>query len=111
VLYRIEWLPAARRQLRKLPRSAAERVFSLVGSLAENPRPTGCRKLSGHDARFRVRLGDYRAIYEVRDEVLVVIVVTVGHRREVYRLGEISSIWGRDAHRLVQGGSSESAFE
>jgi len=85
VLYRIEWLPAARRQLRKLPKAAAERVFSLVDSLAENPRPEGCRKLAGHDARFRVRSGDYRAIYEVRDRVLVVLVVTVGHRRDVYR--------------------------
>lgn len=83
--YQIEWLPAARRQIRKLPRPAAKRVFSLIDSLAENPRPEGCRKLSGHDARFRVRSGDYRALYEVRDEVLVVLVVTVGHRREVYR--------------------------
>ena len=85
MLYRIEWLPVARRQLRKLPRGAAERVFSLVDALAENPRPEGCRKLAGHDARFRVRSGDYRAIYEVRDRVLVVLVVTVGHRRDVYR--------------------------
>jgi len=85
VLFRIEWHPAARRQLRKLPRAAAERVFSLVDSLAENPRPEGCRKLSVHDARFRVRSGDYRALYEVRDEVLLVLGVTVGHRRDVYR--------------------------
>jgi mRNA interferase RelE/StbE len=85
LLYRIQWLPAARRQLRKLPKPASERVFFLVDALAENPRPEGCRKLAGHDARFRIRVGDYRAIYEVRDNMLVVLVVTVGHRREVYR--------------------------
>ncbi len=85
MVYQIEWLPAARRQLRKLPTDVAERVFLLVDALAVNPRPVGCRKLSGHDTRFRVRSGDYRALYEVRDEVLVVLVVTVGHRREVYR--------------------------
>ena len=85
MLYRIEWLPVARRQLRKCPQAVAERVFALVDALAQNPRPVGCRKLVGHDARFRVRSGDYRAIYEVRDTVLVVLVVTVGHRRDVYR--------------------------
>ncbi len=85
MLYRIEWRPVARRQLRKLPTAVAQRVFALVDSLAKNPRPEGCRKLAGFDARFRVRSGDYRAIYEVRDTVLVVLVVTVGHRRDVYR--------------------------
>jgi mRNA interferase RelE/StbE len=85
VIYRIEWSAAARRQIRKLPREISARLFSLVDSLAANPRPEACRKLAGHEDRFRVRAGDYRAIYEVRDTVLVVLVVTVGHRRDVYR--------------------------
>lgn len=83
--YRIEWRPAARREIHKLPKDIAKRVFAVVDLLAANPRPDGCRKLAGYEARYRVRAGDYRAVYEVRDAVLVVFVVTVGHRREVYR--------------------------
>ncbi len=55
-----------------------------MAALAENPRPTGCIKLTGMEA-YRIRVGDYRIVYEITDRVLIVTVIDVGHRREVYR--------------------------
>jgi mRNA interferase RelE/StbE len=54
-------------------------------NLAADPRRPGARKLTGHHNRWRIRVGSYRIIYEIRDEILIVLVVAVGHRREVYR--------------------------
>ena len=56
-----------------------------IEALANQPRPTGAKKLKGRDDLWRIRVGDYRIIYEIRDRILVVLVVRVGHRREVYR--------------------------
>lgn len=83
--YRVEVAPAAARQLRKLDPQARRRIQGAVELLAEDPRPPGAKKLVGGDGEWRVRTGDYRIVYEVRDEVLVVLVLAVGHRREVYR--------------------------
>lgn len=85
VTYRIEIAPAAVRQLRKLDPTARRRVQAAVELLAVQPRPNGAKKLVGGDGEWRVRTGDYRIVYEVNDEVLLVLVVAVGHRREVYR--------------------------
>ena len=76
--------PAARRVLNKLPRQIQVRIISRIESLSANPRPPGAIKLSGHDA-YRIRVGDYRVVYSVIDTQLLVIVVTVGNRRDVYR--------------------------
>ncbi len=83
--YRIEVAPAALRQLRKLDPPARRRVQAAVELLAEEPRPPGARQLVGGDGEWRVRTGDYRVVYEVHDQVLLVLVVAVGHRREIYR--------------------------
>lgn len=83
--YRIEVAPTAVRQLRKLDPAARRRVQAAVELLAEAPRPAGAKKLSGGSGEWRVRTGDYRIVYEIRDQVLVVLVLAVGHRREVYR--------------------------
>jgi mRNA interferase RelE/StbE len=61
-----------------------QRLVRAIGSLAEDPRPLGCRKLSGKD-KYRIRAGQYRIIYAVQDAVLVVTIVKVGHRGSVYR--------------------------
>ena len=61
-----------------------QRVASRIGRLANEPRPPGCEKLSGHD-RYRVRQGRYRILYAIHDQELIVHVVKVGHRKEVYR--------------------------
>lgn len=83
--YRIEVAPAAVRQLRKLDPTARRRVQAAVELLADEPRPGSAKKLVGGDGEWRVRTGDFRIIYEIHDEVLLVLVVAVGHRREVYQ--------------------------
>lgn len=82
--YRVDFTTAAARQVRKLPRPARERVLDAVEDLADDPRPHGAKKLVGEDVAWRVRVGDYRVIYEVLDGELTVTVVRAAHRREVY---------------------------
>jgi mRNA interferase RelE/StbE len=83
--YRIEVAPAAARQLPKLDPPARRRIQAAVELLATEPRPAGARKLMGGDREWRVRTGDYRIVYEIHDLVLLVLVVAVGHRRDIYR--------------------------
>lgn len=82
--YRVEFTTAAARQIKKCPRPARERVLDAIAGLAEDPRPPGARKLVGEQDAWRLRVGDYRVIYEVLDQALTVTVVRAGHRREVY---------------------------
>lgn len=81
--YRIELRPAAVRALRKLDPPVRRRVQGAIALLAEDPRPPAARALKGRPG-LRVRVGDYRIIYAVHDDVLLVVVVMLGHRREVY---------------------------
>ena len=84
--YRIEFRPAARRDLKNLPRDVLDRVSRKISALTENPRPLGVEKLSGSEEDFyRIRVGDYRVLYEIQDKVLLIIIIKVRHRREVYR--------------------------
>lgn len=75
---------AARKQLERFSGDTEKRILAKLSELESNPRPSGCKKLKNRDA-WRVRIGDYRAIYEIHDKVLQVIIITVGHRREVYQ--------------------------
>ncbi|MGH3181410.1 MAG: type II toxin-antitoxin system RelE family toxin [Streptosporangiaceae bacterium] len=81
--YRIELRPAAVRALRKLDPSVHRRVQGAIALLAQNPRPPAARALQGRPG-LRIRVGDYRIVYTVTDDILLVVVVTLGHRREVY---------------------------
>jgi len=81
--YRIELRPAAARSLRKLDPQVRRRVQGAIALLAQDPRPPGARALQGRPG-LRVRVGDYRIIYTVKDDVLLVVVVRLGHRRDVY---------------------------
>lgn len=81
--YRIELRPAAVRALRKLDPQDRPRLQAAIALLAQDPRPPSARPLKGR-AGFRVRVGDYRILYTVADDVLLVVVVTLGHRRDVY---------------------------
>lgn len=83
--YRIKVSPSAARQLRKLDVAARRRIQAAVELLAQEPRPSGAKKLVGGDGEWRVRTGDYRIVYEINDGILVVLVLAVGHRREIYR--------------------------
>jgi len=75
---------SAARELEAVPLKDRRRLVARIQKLSSNPRPGGCERLAGQD-RFRIRQGDYRALYEIRDMQLIVIVVRVAHRREVYR--------------------------
>lgn len=81
--YRIELRPAAVRALRKLDPPMRRRLQGVIALLAHDPRPPTARALRGRPG-LRVRVGDYRIIYTVQDGVLLVVVVTLGHRRDVY---------------------------
>jgi len=83
--YEVRLKPSAQRALRKLPAQVRSRIGSRLDGLASNPRPPGCEKLGSVDDLYRIRAGDYRVVYQVLDAVLVVLVVTIGHRGDVYR--------------------------
>lgn len=85
MLYIVKFTPHAARSFRKLPRDVQTRVSPSIELLKENPRPPGSEKLKGADDAYRIRVGDYRILYEVRDKELVVYIIETGHRREVYR--------------------------
>jgi mRNA interferase RelE/StbE len=82
--YRIEVRPAALQALRQLDTQAAQRVRGAIALLAQEPRPPAAKPLRGRPG-WRLRVGDYRILYVVQDDVLLVVVVAVGHRREIYR--------------------------
>jgi len=75
---------SARKQLERFSGETERRILAKLAELESNPRPSGCKKLKNRDA-WRVRIGNYRVIYEIHDKILQVIVVAVGHRREVYQ--------------------------
>jgi len=82
--YRVEVRPAALRALRKIDPGTRPRIEGAIVLLAQDPRPPASRPLRGRPG-YRVRVGDYRILYTVQDNVLLVVVVTLGHRRDVYR--------------------------
>lgn len=83
--YRIEVSATAERQIRKLPDADRVRVLRAILALATDPRPVGCRKLSGHADVFRIRIGRFRVLYAIEDRRLVIIVLKVGDRKDMYR--------------------------
>jgi mRNA interferase RelE/StbE len=85
MLYSIQFTPHAQRDFAALERGAQQRLRRRIDRLAEDPFPAGARKLHAEEPFYRIRVGDYRVIYEVGTDQLVVIVVKIGHRREVYR--------------------------
>ena len=82
--YRLLIKPSAVKEIEALPRKDRRRVITRIQKLTHDPRPSGCEKLSGHEL-LRVRQGNYRILYTIQDKDLVVIVIRIGHRREVYR--------------------------
>ena len=84
-MYRVLLERAAEKDLKHLSAKLHDRVIAAVRALSENPRPAGCRKLTGADDDWRIRVGDYRVIYEIADTIRVVRINRVRHHREVYR--------------------------
>jgi mRNA interferase RelE/StbE len=85
VAYTIQFKPLALRQFEKLPREAQRRLSAKIEALRDDPLPVGCKKVAGVPDAWRIRAGDYRVVYQVQRGILLVLVLTVGHRREVYR--------------------------
>ena len=85
--YQVIVKPSAEKAIRKLDRDTQRRVVGLLTALAEEPRPIGVVKMAGADNLWRVRLGDYGVVYEIHDDRLIVLVVRVAHRKDVYRGG------------------------
>lgn len=84
--YTVGFKPAALRQLRKLDPEIQVVLIEAIEALADNPRPDGCKKLKGELNLYRIRVANtYRVVYEVQDKQLVITVVKIGHRRDVYR--------------------------
>ena len=71
--------------MRSLPLAISERIDTALRALANEPRPRGCRQMAGYPNTYRLRVGDYRILYHIHDDIVVILVVRVGHRREVYR--------------------------
>jgi mRNA interferase RelE/StbE len=82
--YQVILPKSVQKELDRLPDDIASRILARLAGLETNPRPADVKKLKGRDA-WRIRVGDYRVIYEIHDRVLQIIVITVGHRRETYR--------------------------
>lgn len=83
--YRIEVKPQAEKALAKIPNPHRRRIANAIDGLARVPRPPGCRKLTGADEAYRIRVGEYRIVYQIADRILIVYIIRVAHRKDVYR--------------------------
>lgn len=83
--YRIEWKPSALRELKRIDRQAIPRIVQAAERLAEDPFPTGVRKLRGAEHTYRLRVGEHRVVYETVEAKRTVVIVRVRHRRDAYR--------------------------
>jgi mRNA interferase RelE/StbE len=83
-MYRLFISQGADKQTARLPAKVRQKVSDAIGHLRDNPRPRGCVKLKGEDDLWRIRVGDYRVVYTIQDDKLIVLVVRVAHRKDVY---------------------------
>jgi mRNA interferase RelE/StbE len=83
--YTVQYDPRAAKELAKLDRPVARRIASAVEALGDQPRPQGARRLVGYPGLWRVRIGDYRVVYAIKDAELVVLALRIAHRSDVYR--------------------------
>jgi len=85
MVYRVKIKDQALKALKKISEPEQSRIRRRIDALADDPRGPGVKKLQGADDLYRVRAGDYRVIYQIQDDVLLVLVVRVGHRKDIYR--------------------------
>lgn len=85
--YKIEFNKHCLKDLEKIPRPFRKNIQKRINALSQEPRPDGCKKLQGSDKvpLYRIRCGDYRIVYAIQDEMLIIFVIQIGHRREIYR--------------------------
>ena len=83
--YKIKWKKSAYRELRNIHNKYIPKIIDSVEKLSENPFPAGAKKLSGSEKTFRIRVGDYRIIYEIEQQKLIIQIIRVRHRKDVYK--------------------------
>lgn len=84
-LYTVEYLEIAEKSLLRLPKQIVKRVRDSIQALKIDPRPPGSKKLKGEGNKWRIRVGDYRVVYSIEDDRLVILIIDVGHRKDIYR--------------------------
>ncbi len=84
-MYEVYLERSAENDLKRLPTSTLDRIVHQIKTLARNPRPSGCRKITGSKNDWRIRIGDYRVLYEIDEKARVLRIMRVRHRREAYR--------------------------
>ena len=84
-LYEIQWKDSAKKELKNLDKAIINGLLAHIDLLAENPRPVTSKKLQGIDNFYRIRVADYRVVYSIEDDVLVVEIIRLGHRRKIYQ--------------------------
>ena len=84
-MYSIEFDKSVKKTLSKLPNEAIKKILDAIAELADNARPNGCKKLQSSGDYYRLKVGNYRVIYEINDGELLILVVEIGHRKEVYK--------------------------
>ena len=85
MVYRVRVKSSALRSLRKLEATPRARLWVAISGLSDEPRPPGCRKIAGVAGLWRIRVGNYRVVYQIREKELVVLVIKAGHRKDIYR--------------------------
>jgi mRNA interferase RelE/StbE len=83
--YQINWRRSTKKDLRRISASKVGKIVETVATLSIDPRPLGCKKLTGSECAYRLRVGNYRIIYEVYDDTVIIEIIKVGHRSDVYR--------------------------
>ncbi len=83
--YSIQFAESAARSLARLPTAVRVRITTKIDALADNPHPAGTRKMKGDEHAYRLRVGDYRVVYDIVEDIVVVLILRVGHRKDVYR--------------------------
>ena len=83
--YKIEWKRSAIKELQRLPRQMRLKVVAAVDNLSSNPYPQGVRKLVSTENSYRIRIGDYRLLYNITQHKLIIEIIRVGHRKDIYR--------------------------
>jgi mRNA interferase RelE/StbE len=89
-VYKVYFKHSADKDLKPIPDTDLKKILKRIESLAKNPRPMGCEKVVGQD-KYRVRQGDYRILYTINDDALIVRIMKVGHRKDIYRISEEKS--------------------
>jgi mRNA interferase RelE/StbE len=84
--YRIKVTPRAGRDLKTLSMRERQRVVDQIDALKSNPRPQSCKKLKGREDFYRIRVGDYRVVYQIEDKVLLILIVRIGDRKDIYEI-------------------------